>query len=253
MESAGKYLKRERELRGVSIEDIADSTRISVKLLVSLEDGDYENLPHRTFVKGFIQSYCKCLGIDRTDVVLRYEEHLRDIDGAAGLKPSGEDGGSEKIELPTSFVIGGLLTLGVVVIALYIFISKKDSFEARPLSSAPKVVEAPLEPPAPPAPASEIKEELEPAAVAKPIVNERKKPAHVLSLTARETTWVEVTLNESEPFEAMIREGEVIRWEGDNLSLLIGNAGGVDLSLDGEDMGSVGEIGIVVRVNIPEQ
>lgn len=78
MESPGEYLKRERELRKVSLAAIFEATRVPMKCLEAIEADDYDQLPHPTFVKGFIKSYCKVLGLDETDAVLRYEIYLKE-------------------------------------------------------------------------------------------------------------------------------------------------------------------------------
>lgn len=79
MDCPGEYLKRERELREVSLDDISNKIRVPVKLLKALEADDYQSLPHTTFVKGFIKAYCKFLGVDENDALLRYELYLQEI------------------------------------------------------------------------------------------------------------------------------------------------------------------------------
>lgn len=78
MESPGEYLRRERELRGVSLGKIYDATRVPMKYLVALEADEYDTMPHPTFIKGYIKTYCKALGLDETDAVLRFEVFLRE-------------------------------------------------------------------------------------------------------------------------------------------------------------------------------
>ena len=82
MESFGKYLNQERELRGISLEEISKATKISVSQLKALEHDDLAFLPATTFVKGFIRAYAKHIGIDGTDAVLRFEHYLKSIEGA---------------------------------------------------------------------------------------------------------------------------------------------------------------------------
>ena len=79
MESPGEYLKREREIRGVSLEDISNVTKIRVGLLVSIERNDFNALPVAAFIKGFIQAYCRYLGLDAQDAILRYEAYMRSL------------------------------------------------------------------------------------------------------------------------------------------------------------------------------
>jgi len=78
MEGPGDYLKREREVRGVDLEEISRSTKISIKALQKLEANKFDDLPSYPFVKGFIRSYSKSLGIDGDDAALRFDAYLRE-------------------------------------------------------------------------------------------------------------------------------------------------------------------------------
>lgn len=69
--SFGEALRRERELRGVSLEEIARKTRISMRYIEALEQERFESLPGRVFVKGFVRAYCECLGANAADFVER--------------------------------------------------------------------------------------------------------------------------------------------------------------------------------------
>ena len=72
--------------------------------------------------------------------------------------------------------------------------------------------------------------------------------ALVLELEAVEITWVVVRSDEGEPQEALLQPGETARWKADErFFLTLGNAGGVEVSLNGEPLGSFGEHGSVVR------
>ncbi|MBI5643720.1 MAG: helix-turn-helix domain-containing protein [Deltaproteobacteria bacterium] len=78
MESPGEYLKREREIRGVTLGKIFEATRVPMKFLEALEADNYELMPHPTFIKGYIKTYCKALGLDETDAVLRFEVFFKE-------------------------------------------------------------------------------------------------------------------------------------------------------------------------------
>ncbi|MCA9613799.1 MAG: helix-turn-helix domain-containing protein, partial [Myxococcales bacterium] len=67
--AVGDYLRRERELRAVSLEEIAQTTRIPLKVLRDLENDRHEQLPGDVFVRGFLRSYSRALGLDDTQVV----------------------------------------------------------------------------------------------------------------------------------------------------------------------------------------
>jgi cytoskeleton protein RodZ len=73
-ESLGEYLKRERELRQISLEEVAEGTKIAIYRLRAMEAGRWEELPAEVFVKGFIKSYAEFIGLVPEDVILRYQE-----------------------------------------------------------------------------------------------------------------------------------------------------------------------------------
>src|SRR5579863_4298434 len=75
----GEHLKREREMRGVSLEEISAATRISVRFLEALENEQWERLPGGIFNRGFIRSVARFLGIDEDGLVAEYalETHER--------------------------------------------------------------------------------------------------------------------------------------------------------------------------------
>ncbi|MBK8172125.1 MAG: helix-turn-helix domain-containing protein [Sandaracinaceae bacterium] len=77
MESTGRYLRRERELRRVSLEELAQTTRIPLKMLVSIEDDRFDKLPGEVFARGFLRSYAQALGIDSEDVLAVYGQGRR--------------------------------------------------------------------------------------------------------------------------------------------------------------------------------
>src|SRR5690606_813765 len=70
----GEYLKRERELRQISLSKIADETKIPFRYLEAIERGDVEKLPGEVYLKGFLRSYALELGLDDHDVLERYRQ-----------------------------------------------------------------------------------------------------------------------------------------------------------------------------------
>ncbi|MCZ7586368.1 MAG: helix-turn-helix domain-containing protein [Deltaproteobacteria bacterium] len=68
----GHHLKRLRETRGITLEEIGDWTKIRVSYLEALEREDMRELPAPIFTKGFIKNYCRCLSVDDKPFVLEY-------------------------------------------------------------------------------------------------------------------------------------------------------------------------------------
>jgi len=64
MGSFGDRLRREREQRGISLEDVALTTKIRAGLLQALEGEKFDRLPGGIFNKGFVRAYARHLGLD---------------------------------------------------------------------------------------------------------------------------------------------------------------------------------------------
>ena len=72
MGSFGERLRREREMRGISLEDIAEATKIGTRLLRALEEEHFDLLPGGIFNKGFVRAYAKYLGLNEDEAVADY-------------------------------------------------------------------------------------------------------------------------------------------------------------------------------------
>src|SRR5690348_37429 len=72
MASFGDKLKREREMRGVTLDEIAESTKIARRHLEALETEDFASLPGGVFNKGFVRAYARFIGIDEDEAVADY-------------------------------------------------------------------------------------------------------------------------------------------------------------------------------------
>jgi cytoskeleton protein RodZ len=70
--SFGEHLRREREMRGVSLEELSSATRISTRFLTAIESGQWEELPGGAFNRGYIRSASRYLGLDEDGMVAEY-------------------------------------------------------------------------------------------------------------------------------------------------------------------------------------
>jgi len=71
-ETLGQYLRRERESRSVSLEELSKGTRISLPILEALERDDFAFIPQREFIPGFLRGFARHVGLDRDEVLRRY-------------------------------------------------------------------------------------------------------------------------------------------------------------------------------------
>ncbi len=76
VENFGSYLKHERELRGVPLEEISRATKIHIRFLKALEDNSFDELPEEVFIKGYIRSYANITGLDVEEMLNIYKESV---------------------------------------------------------------------------------------------------------------------------------------------------------------------------------
>jgi len=86
-ETVGEYLKKERELRQISIQEVADGTKISISRLRLIEENRFDDLPAEVFVRGFIRNYAEYIGIDPEEAILRLEEDLKGQSSSVARQP----------------------------------------------------------------------------------------------------------------------------------------------------------------------
>jgi cytoskeleton protein RodZ len=117
VENFGLHLKHERELRGVSLEEIAESTRIHIRYLEALESNEFDDMPGEVFVKGYIRSYARVIGSDSEEMVNVYDEAVgkdrkKELEKVAGSSEKASSGNKKA---------AGYALLGIVLIALSVF------------------------------------------------------------------------------------------------------------------------------------
>lgn len=79
MESLGEHLKRERELKGITLRHISDVTKVPMRYLAALEENRFDVLPPEAFTKGFLRSYAMCVGLDPDEIILMYKQYIEGL------------------------------------------------------------------------------------------------------------------------------------------------------------------------------
>src|SRR5712675_1943283 len=76
--SFGEKLRKEREQRKITLDDISSSTKISTRMLRALEEEHFDQLPGGVFNKGFVRAYARQVGLDEEEAVTDYLAALRE-------------------------------------------------------------------------------------------------------------------------------------------------------------------------------
>lgn len=135
----GETLRTARERKGVDLYRAERDTKIRLRYLSALEDGDYAELPAPVYTKGFLRNYALYLGLEPDDILERWRDEMEQQRTATRVAvspppmPIVEPGG-RRLHLTPSMVVAGLVGLVVVLFVGYIGIQLLRFAEVTPLS-----------------------------------------------------------------------------------------------------------------------
>lgn len=269
MESLGEYLKREREFRNISLEEVSRKTKIRERILRDLEENPLDSLASPVFIKGYLRAYAGYVGLDPTDVVLRYEASLREEKEPPVRKPAEgtpQHWSLRYIVLPVSILLLlGILLFSVLNRPVKVRTNKEPKKTGERVSIPAPQTES-TQPTAGETEGSSILPQASRKAVRlgpPPIHPSRhagsstseSPPGIELTLRAVEDTWIQIQIDEGSAKEIFLRPGEVLSRHGErNVEIKVGNAGGLEILHNGRELGKLGESGKVVYLSVsPEK
>lgn len=284
MGTVGSELKAEREKRKIPLAHIAAETRISLRHLESLEEGRYNDMPGGIYNRAFLKAYCEILNLNIPEIMLRYENEI-----ALALEKSAKPR-VQVPRRSRSFRISPILIWGpmlaVSVAGLYfsrnwitaIFSPYFSHTPAAPIryetvggGSASKP--STTQPPTAEFPAQAVPIESTAASSAQlppsvpdsppgspsadagnPPVSAFQPSIHKtfrLEIDATEKCWVSIERDGTSVFQKIMEPGETQSFEAaEKFDLVVGNAGGVHLKIDGKPLKPLGKPGSVVKLLI---
>ena len=232
MTQIGMELKRERELRGITLQEISDATKINIRYLRDLEEDRLDNLPGTFFIKGIIRSFAKYIGLDENTILNSYYEYELRREQEQELK---EEPQKTKYTLPIKakriiYSISLFLILMTVLTLIYIFVYQKPQGQQVEETPSTQTIQETT-----PAPPPEI-----------PIVEEEKEL--ILDLSFVMETWIQIYADGELVVDGLKFEGEQVQVIAkEELLIHTGNAGGISITLNNKTGKSFGEPGAVVK------
>ena len=276
MNSLGSKLQIAREFQGLTLEQIASTTRVREQYLKALEEDRFDCLPQKVFAKGFVRSYARSLNLDEEECVQLFMDNSRafyEKEEKERQRTLERIAGERKGKINRNIVV---TCTGVILLGLLWGLPREQStptqapeesettrdvsrslLERQPEGStrSQKTIADGADA-AQPSESGSLTAEPEPSPPSKrasvpsegsPGVESEAFPL-LLELRALEMTWVAVRSDEGEPDEVLLQPDEIAQWSAhDRFLLTLGNAGGVRVKLNGRLLGPFGESGIVVR------
>jgi cytoskeleton protein RodZ len=115
----GEQLKREREMRGVSLDEVSAATRINTRFLEAIENDRWNELPGGAFNRGFIRSIARFLGLDEDSMVAEYALGTSQTSNVREVASLGETGRNWRPVLVLAVIVILLLVTGLLVHHFY--------------------------------------------------------------------------------------------------------------------------------------
>jgi len=255
MESFGAYLKSLREEKGLSLEEIADSTKIAVSNLDFLEKDRFDLLPPRVFVKGFIRSYVQELGLNPEETLKRFETFTREgeLGDYEAEMPLFNEVPSASHSFTTSrWFTWALTAVGVLSISILIltgvtrFLSWVGDFR----NVGPTVTTVQPGNQSRDVSGTQSSRDIGKTAFGEPPRKQAGKK--VLEIKAVSNTWIRVEPDNGPAEELVMAPGEVkVFTANETFQVQTGNAGGIRLRFDGRELPSLGKENQSLALTLP--
>lgn len=275
MGSFGERLRREREMRGVTLDEISNSTKIARRHLESLEADNFDELPGGVFNRGFVRAYARYLGIDEDQAVADYVAVADQAAPPQAFPVDLPDELEPKLNPRRSSLPLVLAVLALVaVLAIFWARSKRQPEITQSPSNSGTATPAPIQKSAAvtaksesrPAPAAEQTPSSvpsrspqvtaspetsvpEPGTIVRPAPPASSAPGQTFDVVVQVTgdSWISVTADGKAVAPGRIMkagEQQSVR-AGRKIVLITGNAGGVEISFNGKPLGPIGKAGSV--------
>lgn len=246
LDKVGQILRQKREDKGLTTIDVSKILCFKKSIIESIESGNWDSLPHKVYVKGYVRKYASLLGANEeiepymTD---KYQEAAVDLPQDKKIQNHEQKKEQkQKIHMPreifskmpkipkTAFIYTAIM---IVIIGFFVFDTMhKDQAATSKLENAVHV-------------SNNVNSGDEKTNI--PQITDTKK----LMITCHERTWISVIIDDTEKKELMLKPEEVVMLNAkEKFDLLVGNAGGVNIFFNGKDTGFTGEKGHVKRITL---
>lgn len=259
MTSIGETLRRERLRQGLDLQRLSETTKIGSRMLQAMEADDFSKLPGGVFTRSFIRQYATALGIEPG--VLEPELKALNVAGDEGTRFDSRKAEAQPERTFSSFADRGpesnsLLASAIwVVLALLVcggvyYVMNRTPGEA-PAASVPAAAPAPV--PVERAPEKPVETKLTEPAPTPPTAPSAaigNGPVQVV-VNALEPAWISVTADGKSAYVGVLQTNEKKEINAsEKVKVVAGNAGGIEISLNGRAIESIGPKGQVRVVEL---
>ncbi len=237
-DALGQRFRAAREARGLSLSDVAEQIRIRAVYLAAIEDESWSTIGAPVYIRGFLRTYARFLGMDPEEAVAAFNRTQPIPAEPAGLTSSAaleRDPGARRRGSLVLWIAGTVAALLIAFVVYNELTLRRPEVAANAASPPPT---------SPVASTSSLPTSLATPARPSPAV---EYGARSLALVLSAPSWLRVTVDGSVSIEGTFPAGTSKTFHGKNALVRIGNAGGVEIYVDGKDVGKLGKPGDVVE------
>jgi hypothetical protein len=247
----GELLRAAREEQGLSLDQVEQSLRIRYYLLEALEAENFDLFPSPVVTRGLIRNYARYLGLDPIEALTRYDGNgILPVKGQR-LTPNGIEfmnlSMAPRPFITWDLVIGIFLFLVVVGGSVYFVYGTSFELGLLPTPAPPALESGPVADSALPLPTvtplpTATLTPLPPTDTPTPVIY----AGVTIELVISQPSWIQILVDDVKAFEGILQPGERREWSGQRrVAIRAGNAGGVEVIVNGQSRGLMGEVGRV--------
>ena len=231
-ENLGERFRAAREARGLLLSDAGEQVRIRSVYLAAIEEENWKAIGAPVYVRGFLRTYARFLGLDPEEAVAAFNRTQPEPPA-----PSAPGREAERGPAPwrSSLVLWIAGTIAVVLVAFVVYNELTMNRRVVAVESSASPTSPPAASTAPVAPLPAATPASEPGG------------ANSLAVVLSAPSWLRVTVDGNVSMEGTFPAGTSKTFHGKTALVRIGNAGGVEIYIDGKARGKLGKSGDVVE------
>jgi cytoskeleton protein RodZ len=259
MPALGERFRAAREARGLTLSDVAEHIRIRSVYLAAIEDENWASIGAPVYIRGFLRTYARFLGLDPEEVVADFNGQAsapaEPVPSAPGSPPKTSYLADEQAPargLSPLIWVASLVAVVLIAVVVYNEAMLRTHQTAALPSNTP--ANTPVASPMAAAPATALaaaSASPDGSATPSPSVSPSGSPdvagPNTLEVRVSAPSWLRVTVDGNVSMEGTFPAGTVRQFHGKIAMLRIGNAGGVEVIVDGKSLGKLGSAGDVVE------
>ena len=238
--SLGERFRAAREQRGQTLSEVAEHLRIRSVYLAAIEDENWSAIGAPVYTRGFLRTYARYLGIDPEEAVAQYNASAGNAPQPASTG-TGPSAYREPRSLGPLIWISGIVALALVGFVIYLYFSPPRSSQMLASTGAATASSVPAGVPS-----------ASPTAAASTAGSPAPEPTllpqtKTLAIHLTAPSWLRVTVDGNVSIEGTFPAGTTRTFHGKSALVRVGNAGGVEITVDGKRVGKLGGAGDVVE------